>query len=193
VDLDTPVLVNLGQRFSVAVKIRTPGNYYPVAVELGFPGFLTSKAVAHPGESFISSNGVAWVDTTGLIPDVPNINVCLKAFTVPAIPPPDARFTATPKKGNAPVKVSFRDRSLRKPTSWLWDFGDGTTSTEKNPVHTYSKAGTYTVNLTVKNSGGEDYTMKESYITVGEGKRKARPYYDFKKRDDDDDHGDHDD
>jgi C1A family cysteine protease len=184
VDLDPTVLVNLGQKFSVVVKIRTPDNYFPVAIELGSPGFLTGKAVAHPGESYISSDGSTWEDTTELIPDYPNINVCLKAFTVPAIPPPDARFIAIPKKGYTPLKVTFKDRSLHKPTSWLWDFGDGTTSTEKSPTHTYTMAGTFTVNLTVKNSGGEDLTTKEAYITVGSVKAKARPYYDFKKKDD---------
>jgi C1A family cysteine protease len=182
VQLDPPVIVEMGQRFSIAVKIRTPDYPYPVPVEVAAPEFLSSRATANPGESFISSDGVTWKDTTTLSEYYPDINVCLKAFTVPAIPPPDARFTATPKKGRAPLKITFRDRSLRKPTSWLWDFGDGTTSTEKSPVHTYLKAGNYTVNLTVTNPSGEDYTLKESYITVGEAKTKARPYYDFKKK-----------
>ncbi len=131
----------------------------------------------------MSSDGSTWLDTTTLEPDYPNINVCLKAFTVAAVPPPDARFTASPKKGNTPLKVTFKDRSLRKPTSWLWDFGDGTTSADKNPVHTYAKAGTFTVNLTVKNAGGEDLTSKDSLITVGNDKRKAHPYLDFHKKD----------
>ena len=195
VNLDTPVLVNLGQKFSVVVKLQTPGWNYPVPVEIQIPGF-TSKAVAHTGESYVAADGLSWEDTTtvyldplyqGSNPSVPlgtpNINVCLKAFTVPAIPPPDARFTATPTKGKTPMKVSFRDRSLRKPASWSWDFGDGTTSTEKNPVHTYTKAGTFSVILTVKNSGGEDFTTKESYITVGDANRKARPYLDYHKKD----------
>jgi C1A family cysteine protease len=183
VQIDPPVIVNMGQKFSVVVKIRTPDFPYPVPVEVGSPDFLSSKATAHEGESFISSDGTTWKDTTKLSEYYPDINVCLKAFTVPAIPPPDARFTATPKKGRAPLKVTFRDRSLRKPTSWLWDFGDGTASTEKSPVHTYQKAGNFTVNLTVKNIGGEDFTLKETYITLGEAKTKARPYYDFKKKD----------
>jgi C1A family cysteine protease len=195
VNLDTPVLVNLGQKFSVVVKLRTPGWNYPVPVEMQIPGY-TSRAVAHTGESYVAADGLSWEDTTTLYQDpayqesltgssliTPNINVALKAFTVAAVPPPDARFTATPKKGNMPLKVSFRDRSLRKPTSWVWDFGDGTTSTEKNPTHTYAKAGTFTVNLTVKNSGGEDLTTKDSLITVGNEKRKARPYLDFHKKD----------
>lgn len=64
----------------------------------------------------------------------------------------------------SPMTVQFNDKSHGNPTSWIWDFGDGTTSTEQNPTHTYNKAGTYEVKLTVSNSGGSDETI--SYITV---------------------------
>jgi len=183
VNLDEPVLVNLGQKFSVVVQLQTPGVSQAVPVEMQIPGYYTSRAVANAGESYVAANGQDWKDTTTVLADYPNTNVCLKAFTVPAVPPPDARFTAAPKKGNMPLKVYFRDRSLRKPASWLWDFGDGTTSTEHNPIHTYAKTGTFTVTLTVENSGGEDFTTKENLITVGNEKRKARPYLDFHEKD----------
>jgi C1A family cysteine protease len=194
VNLDPPVLVNLGQKFSVVVKLNTPGiadrGAGPIPVEVQIPGY-SSKVVIHPGVSFESADGSSWTDITEIQLDpvsYPNIqlgNVDLKAFTVPAIPPPDARFTATPKLGKVPLKVTFRDRSLRRPSSWSWDFGDGTTSTDRNPVHTYTTAGTFTVNLTVKNNGGSDFTTKEAYVTVGASKGKARPYFDFHKQDDD--------
>jgi PKD repeat protein len=45
--------------------------------------------------------------------------------------------------------LTLKDISLGNPDSYLWDFGDGTTSTEQNPTHTYSKAGSYSVTLTV--------------------------------------------
>ena len=50
--------------------------------------------------------------------------------------------------------------------SWLWDFGDGTTSTEKNPVHTYAFKGTYTVTLKATNAYGERSVIEEKLITV---------------------------
>lgn len=50
--------------------------------------------------------------------------------------------------------VQFKDLSTNTPTSWAWDFGDGTTSTEKNPQHTYSAEGFYTVTLTPTNGDG---------------------------------------
>lgn len=60
-------------------------------------------------------------------------------------------FFASPTSGKAPLKVSFTDESTGSPTSWNWDFGDGTNSTEKDPVHTYKSSGQYTVTLTEKN------------------------------------------
>jgi len=50
---------------------------------------------------------------------------------------------------------------------WRWSFGDKTSSTNKNPVHTYSKTGKYTVILTVRNAAGSNVVTKSSYITVG--------------------------
>jgi PKD repeat protein len=67
---------------------------------------------------------------------------------------PVAIFSTSPTSGNAPLKVQFTDKSTGSPTSWKWSFGDGTSSTEKDPIHTYSTAGIYTVNLTVSNENG---------------------------------------
>ena len=72
--------------------------------------------------------------------------------------PPTALFTATPTSGTAPLAVQFTDTSTGSPTSWSWTFGDGTTSTLRNPSHTYNAAGTYTVSLTVRNAAGQSDT-----------------------------------
>jgi len=82
------------------------------------------------------------------------------------INPPTAEFNATPLSGGAPLTVNFTDQSTGTPTSWAWDFGDGSTSTENNPTHIYSTPGTYTVSLTVTNVGGTNSTVKTGYITV---------------------------
>lgn len=63
-------------------------------------------------------------------------------------------------------EIQFNNYSLNYPTSWMWDFGDGTTSTEENPSHIYSEAGTYSVKLKVINKYGVDSLTFESYITV---------------------------
>ena len=79
---------------------------------------------------------------------------------------PVADFTATPTSGDAPLNVQFTDLSTGSPTSWSWDFGDGTTATEQNPSHIYTSAGNYTVNLTSSNADGSSSSVKEDYITV---------------------------
>lgn len=50
--------------------------------------------------------------------------------------------------------VNFIDTSSGNPTSWSWEFGDGASSNQKNPSHTYGAAGAYSVTLTVTNSQG---------------------------------------
>jgi len=84
--------------------------------------------------------------------------------SLPAVPV--AAFNATPTSGDSPLEVSFTDESTGSPTSWKWSFGDGKYSRKQNPVHTYSKAGNYTVSLTVKNADGSNTTTKSDYITV---------------------------
>jgi PKD repeat protein len=62
--------------------------------------------------------------------------------------------------------VYFTDESHGNPENWSWDFGDGYTSTEQNPSHTYSREGIYTVELTVSNEYGEDTKTRGDYILV---------------------------
>ncbi|WP_236610359.1 PKD domain-containing protein [Methanosphaerula palustris] len=79
---------------------------------------------------------------------------------------PVAGFTANVTNGTAPLAVGFTDQSTGTPTSWSWNFGDGNTSIEQSPAHTYATAGNYTVNLTATNAGGNNTTTKTNYITV---------------------------
>ncbi|MGQ9456487.1 MAG: lectin like domain-containing protein [Armatimonadota bacterium] len=78
VSLNLPVVVSGGQRFSVVVKLTTPNYKYPVPLEQPISNY-SSSATASPGQSYVSSDGVAWSDLTSVSP---NSNVCLKAFTV---------------------------------------------------------------------------------------------------------------
>ena len=163
IPLDSGVPLKAGQKFSVVLKLTTPEYNFPIAIEMPYSGY-SSKATAHAGESFISPDGNTWTDITTYDS---NTNVCIKAFTAPGNVRPAASFSATPISGNVPLTVAFTDTSTGTPTSWSWSFGDKTSSTEKNPVHTYSKAGKYTVTLTVRNAAGSNAVTKSSYINVG--------------------------
>ncbi|MEI6510168.1 MAG: lectin like domain-containing protein, partial [bacterium] len=73
-----------GQRFSVAVRLSTPGYTYPLPIEFPSEAVGSSHATASPGQSFISSDGIVWEDLTSQTdfdPAMANSNVCLKAFT----------------------------------------------------------------------------------------------------------------
>lgn len=82
-----------------------------------------------------------------------------------------AAFYGDPVEGTNPLTVQFTDQSCATCgiIAWNWDFGDGGTSDEQNPSHTYEATGKYTVMLVVVDEkGNDDNETKENYITVTE-------------------------
>ena len=78
-----------------------------------------------------------------------------------------AAFSAAPTEGIMGMTVTFTDESTGDIDSWAWDFGDGGTSTEQNPSHTYLLAGIYTPSMTASTIWGSDTETKSRYIWVG--------------------------
>jgi len=92
---------------------------------------------------------------------------------------PQADFESTPRKGNAPLTVTFRNRSSDLEgdvVGFSWDFGDGSGSTGENPRHTYTSAGQFVVSLVVTDDQGMTSGPRRETISV-EGSR--RPLADF--------------
>lgn len=83
-----------------------------------------------------------------------------------------ARFSYYPPNPRPNEPVHFYDRSSGDITAWLWNFGDGTTGTGKNPTHTYQSEGTYTVTLEVRSGDAFDRTQK----TITVRKISTTPY-----------------
>jgi hypothetical protein len=80
-----------------------------------------------------------------------------------------ADFSGTPLSGNKPLNVQFTDASTGGAVLWSWDFGDGSGSSEQNPLHVYNQAGVYTVSLQIFNTAGGSKTLtKVNYITVSD-------------------------
>lgn len=81
--------------------------------------------------------------------------------------PPLPNFTAAPLSGKAPLTVQFNDTSSGgQPTLRVWEFGDGTISTEQDPVHTYTVSGNYNVSLELANGDADVFENRTDYITV---------------------------
>jgi PKD repeat protein len=94
-----------------------------------------------------------------------NTNILTDYITVDAF---EANFTAFLTTEYEKVEVSFTATSNGNPT-WLWDFGDGSTSIEQNPTHIYDTVGIYTVTLTADNGAGNiNSVVKTDYITIVE-------------------------
>ncbi len=119
---------------------------------------ITTNKSSEKGNPAIYDNKIVWQDNR-------NGNWDIYMATLGS-DLPVAVFSASPTSGNLPLKVQFSDKSTGSPTSWKWNFGDGKTSTSRNPVHTYTKAGKYTVSLTVKNAAGTNTKTIKNYITV---------------------------
>ncbi len=80
--------------------------------------------------------------------------------------PPSAAFSVSPSVGKAPLNVIFSDNSSGDITSYLWDFGDGSTSTLQNPVHTFATLGGKSVTLKVVGPAGESIIKKENVVYI---------------------------
>jgi PKD repeat protein len=86
-------------------------------------------------------------------------------IVTPAAAPPIANFTAS-DTNTCYTSIQFTNLSGNAPTSFLWNFGDGNTSTLRNPTHNYSGSGSYTVKLIVSNSFGTDSITKTNFINI---------------------------
>jgi len=111
-----------------------------------------------------AGNGIAIRSEQGGSPCM----VAERSFLVVEYPAtgPVAAFTASNFTPTVGQTITFTDQSTGSPTSWLWNFGDGNTSTARNPTHTYVINGTKTVVLTATNAGGSDSETKTNYISV---------------------------
>lgn len=96
-------------------------------------------------------------------------NVIMQLVTISEVIP-SAAFTGTPFEGCAPLTVQFSDQTAGNPTQWNWSFPGGApaSSTEQNPVVTYSIAGQFTVTLQVANAAGSDVLMQSEMIDVSD-------------------------
>lgn len=165
---------SLTAEFSATPRIALPGT--PVAFQdlsTGAPtawnwdfGDGTTSTAQHPSHTY-SAPGMYSVTLT--VNNASASDSETKTNYIDIGGPPTAAFSATPISVTVGAPVAFVDMSGGSPTAWQWTFGDGGTSAQANPSHTYDQPGEYTVKLTVSNKYGTNSEEKLGYIRVNDG------------------------
>jgi PKD repeat protein len=75
-------------------------------------------------------------------------------------------FTVNVTNGTNPLTVQFTDTSSEPFTSWFWEFGDSQISWERNPIHTYTSNGTFSIRFSGVDARGSLFVIRSNYITV---------------------------
>jgi PKD repeat protein len=113
-----------------------------------------------------NDEGIYTVSLTVTGPNGSDTETKVDFIVVSSIPAPVANFEGDPLSGTEPLQVNFSDLSTGDISTWEWDFGDGGTSSEQNPVYNYLDAGLYTVSLTIQGPGGSNNKTITDYIEV---------------------------
>ena len=135
---------------------RDLGDLATVAISCNF------RLITPVISNIVGTNGNLAVSASSVFP----IKEGLSGTSGAVLAAPVAAFTGTPTNGTNPLTVAFTDQSTNGPVTFLWDFGDGVTSTDQDPTHTYTVAQTYTVKLTATNPAGSGTLTKTDYISV---------------------------
>jgi len=116
--------------------------------------------------------GIDGISVKGVTGHVGNAGDRIPWFTPDRVALPIVDFIGAPTGGNITYTVAFTDLSTGNPTEWFWDFGDGESSTEQNPVHEYyfpdvlDNPILHDVYLRVENEAGYGEELKFDYIVI---------------------------
>ena len=144
-------------------------EYYPSG-SLSFEAGLKFRYLTHAFSSFTDEKDIVGSDPGQL--DLPRAIGELTLgltyhFGAGGCPPGSASATATPTDGAVPLEVQFTSTFTGgcPDYTYLWDFGDGSTSTEQNPRHTYGTEGAYTASLEITDARGKKLTDNVAVTT----------------------------
>ncbi|MCB9501651.1 MAG: PKD domain-containing protein [Deferribacteres bacterium] len=156
----------------VTISILGPDSLYVVGVIDSFvvtPGSIKVKTYY---KLFVMPNAPLRELSVQVLLDYKASNVLSQKITedflIDAAVAPSilAEFTADPLQGTAPLSVNFTNASQGDIVAYSWDFGDGSTSVEANPQHTYTAPGLYTITLIAANFTTFNTVTRENYIRV---------------------------
>jgi len=133
------------------------------------PQTVGSAAMLQPAET------TAWGQ--GNLVAVPELGVGIEIFDLAEFSEsaPEARFTVAPGEPVAGTAARLADGSTGGAATWSWNFGDGKTSSLRNPVHTWSTAGTFEVSLTVTGPAGDDTATQTVTVRAPGGSSVSDP------------------
>lgn len=151
----------------LAVKFTDTSTNFPSQWAWDF-GDGSTDVVQNPTHTYTAA-GTYTVKLTATNAKGANTATKTGLITVTAAPTaPTSSFNASATTGAAPLAVTFTDTSTGSPTSWAWNFGDGTTANVQNPpAHTYATAGTYTVTLVASNAQGAGAAATKTITVTG--------------------------
>lgn len=151
--------------FTVAFTDQSSGNVQARLWNFGDGSFSTEPAPVHT----YTASGAYDVTLTalGFGGQDELVRNGLIAVNGPGGPDaPSAGFRSDRTAGNVPLPVQFTDLSSGEVTAWQWNFGDGSSSSAQNPLHTYTSGGVFTVSLTVSGPGGTDTVVRLDHVTA---------------------------
>ena len=149
---EKPIFTTAHDNFEVGFTDQSAGN--PTAWLWDF-GDGNTSTLQHPTHVYAAEGTYLVCLTTTSVCGIDS--TCNSVIVV--CNDPEAQFSAEHASGN----VVFTDLTVEPPNTWLWDFGDGNTSIEANPIHKYLAVGTYTVCLTVTTECGADSSCASIY------------------------------
>jgi PKD repeat protein len=164
-----PVLVAITASFSFnpaspaagqSVQFTDSSTGNPTLWQWSFGDGGTSAA-QNPNHAFVAA-GTYTVSLT--IMNATGQDTVSRSVGVSAANAVNASYTYSPASPTAGQAVQFTDTSSGTPTSWLWNFNDGTTSVVQNPSHIFATAGAYSVNLMASNTTGANNITKTVVI-----------------------------
>jgi hypothetical protein len=157
VSVDLSSVLKVGDNY----EVRDAQNFFGAPVKAGTYG---GGAISLPMTGLAPAAPVGWPTPPATGPEF-NVFVVRRTSTTTTTSSgsvPDPHFSILPNPAPVNTAVQFIDTSLNKPTSWLWNFGDpsssSNTSTAQSPTHVFVTPGTHTVRLTVTNSAGSATT-----------------------------------
>ncbi|MEE2890378.1 MAG: S8 family serine peptidase [Planctomycetota bacterium] len=119
--------------------------------------------------SFVEDPAPVGIQIYSFIPSVGGVDGAVNSCAVDVqqqFPPPVAGFSVSSNSGTAPLLVEFTDTSTGVINTWIWQFGDGFSSSLQNPIHMYTDPGTFEALLTISGSGGSDSSTTTIFVSM---------------------------